>query len=341
MPLDVVGVGALNWDMLFEIPPEKFDLLNKDLESNRIAPLARGGEDSGKSEELWPTVKVIKKYGELVEERSGGSALNTIFALARIGFSTGYLGVIGHDIEGIYLRGELRNEGVDASRLLGALETGVYLVISDRHDQTRRVFPKSNDFLNLRSVDNEYFKGYLRESKIIHMTSFVCSSGYEPFEVQKKIAEELEKNVMISFGPGELYARWGLKKLQPILENTYVLFLNRPEMQILTGEDYKEGSKKLLEYGIRYVVTILGKDGAYLRYGDKEGDKEFLAELPSIPENEINAKGITGSGDRFVGGFLARLLMGQPPEYCMTLGNEVARIELRGLGREAYQKIKI
>lgn len=150
MKLDAIGVGALNWDMLFEIPPENFNPLNKDLKNNGIAPLVYKGEDSGEPKELWPTVGIIKKYGKLVEQRSGGSALNTIFALSRIGFSTGYLGVIGCDLEGQYLESDLRNEGVDTSRVLRAVESGICLAISDRHDQARRIFPKSNDFLSLR-----------------------------------------------------------------------------------------------------------------------------------------------------------------------------------------------
>lgn len=59
---DAIGVGALNWDMLFKISPEKFNSLNRDLEGKGINPLIYRGEDSGKPEECEPTIETTKKY---------------------------------------------------------------------------------------------------------------------------------------------------------------------------------------------------------------------------------------------------------------------------------------
>lgn len=336
MSFNAVGVGALNKDMFFEVDTEKLTAMNTELDEKGFKLFILGEEDFGKSEELEPTLQIVKKYAKPMGEGLGGSAANVIVGLSRMGFKTGYLGLVGYDE--YFLRRCLEREGVDTSRVFVGRRSGVCISISDGKDRALRVYPNSNDLLGLRYLNAlDTLEGYLGKSEIVHMTSFVCSLGYEPLEAQTKIAEQLGKRIRISFGPGELYANLGLEKLKPILQNTYILFVNRNEVQILTKEDYREGTRKLLEYGPLYVVCTLGKDGAYLRYSNGE----FFAKQEKILKKEIISKELTGAGDYFASGVLAGLLKGKSPEDCVYLGNRVASMKLRGLEREAYQKIEI
>ncbi len=324
MSLDASGVGAINLDKSFKITPEKLDAINSELSK----PFVLGKEDFGIKEDFEQTMQTVEKHAKLLGQSLGGSATQTMVALSRMGFRTGYVGMIGYD--SLFLRSSLEREGIDTHRVfIGESGSGVCISLSDGRDRALRIFPNSNDefdFTNLYAYSRD-LSDYLGRSEIVHMTSFVCSLGDWPLKVQKKIARLIGGRVRISFSPGGLYAERGLKELQPILQNTYILFVNRGEVQLLTGEDYKEGSRKLLELGPHYVVSTLGDKGAHLRY--KGG--ESLAEQTQIPENEIKTEGLTGAGDYFAGGFLAGLLQGKKPEECSILGNETAGYWLKGL----------
>ncbi len=330
---DASGVGAINLDKFFEVTPEQLEAINSEIDK----PLVLGKEDDfGSKDEFEQTIQTVEKHAKPIGQALGGSAVQTIVALSRLGFKTGYLGMIGYD--SLFLLHSLEREGIDTHRVfVGESGSGVCISLSDGRDRALRIFPNSNDefdFTNLYTYSRN-LSDYLGRSEIVHMTSFVCSLGDWPLKVQKKIARLIGERVRISFSPGGLYAKRGLKELQPILQNTYILFVNRGEVQLLTGEDYREGSKKLLESGPQYIVSTLGDKGAHLRY--KGG--EFLAEPIQIPEDEIKTEGLTGAGDYFAGGVLAGILRQYPPEYCMTLGNKVASMKLRGMEREAYQKV--
>ncbi|HEC67017.1 MAG TPA: adenosine kinase, partial [bacterium] len=78
--MDVVGLGALNVDMVYEVD----DLASLGIE--------KGRERMGSYEEFKDLLKFLKKKGKLRMKSGGGSAANTIYALGRMGFSCGYLG---------------------------------------------------------------------------------------------------------------------------------------------------------------------------------------------------------------------------------------------------------
>lgn len=335
---DVVGVGALNIDMIVEIEPEKLVLLNKDLIENKIKRLVPGKQDDCRLMEFEKTKDIINSYirnrdASFISSSLGGSAANTIKILSWLGRNTSYLGLIGYDTK--FLLENLRTEGIDTSNIfIGGLGSGECISVSDGRDRALRVKkPSSNDLFSPRNLTDSVMKN-LSLYEIIHMTSFTCSKGYGPLDAQIKIAEELGKKVMISFGPDEFYTDLGLKMLEPILRNSYVVFLSRSNMQKLTGEDYSEGSRKLLmDYGIKYIFTTLGEDGAHLRY-DGKNVFEFEVENDNL---DIKPEGLTGAGDSFAAGVLYGLLKGKTPEYCTCLGIEVARMRLQSLERDAYK----
>lgn len=330
MRFDATGVGALNCDLFFKVTRKQLKMINREVDK----PFILGKEDFGKPEEFESTLKIVEKHAEFIGQDLGGSAAQTIVALSRMRFRTGYFSIVGNDDCGRFLKSRLEEEGVDTSRVFTeGMKSGICISLSDGRDRALRVFPYSNDLLGLRHLDNSTLKDYLGKSELIHMTSFVCSLGYEPLEVQKKVARELGEMIKISFSPGELYANLGLETLQPIIRNTYVLFVNRREIKILTGKDYKEGSKKFS--GPYYVICTLGKDGSYIRYVGSD----FSTKAPTL--EYIQTEGLTGAGDYFAGGFLAGLLKGKSIEECTKLGNKVACIKLRGLEREAYSRIEI
>jgi ribokinase len=278
MKFDVVCFGALNVDKLYRV--------------NRIA---REDEHS-----------FIMDF----VEAPGGSAANTAVGLARLGLRVGYIGKVANDDEGEFLLNDFKKENVDI-KSVAISKTGisgiVFGFIDEQGNRALYVAPGVNGSLAFEEINLEY----TRNTGFLHFTSFV---GEKSFIVQKKFLKAVS-NVKISFDPGELYARKELRLLKPFLERSYVVSPNENELKLLTGKDYKEGSKILLKEGARIIAVKLGKKGCYITDGK---------ESHSIESYKVKVVDTTGAGDAFCAGFLYGLIKGKDLYECGRLGNFVA-----------------
>ena len=304
--MDVVGLGALNVDMVYEVELASFGL-------------EAGRERIGSYEEFKGLLELLKNKGKLRAKSGGGSAANTIYALAKMGFSCGYLGKVGKDEEGNFLLEDLNKIGVDTHKVKRDKKSGVCLVLLGKSkDRSIIVLPNANDTLVFSELDTDY----INEAEFLHMSSFL---GKIPFEAQKQIASETKAK--ISFNPGEPHATKGLEELTPILEHTFILFLSQKEGEILTGKDYKEGAKALLNYGIEVIACTLGEKGSYLLSRKEEFE---------VPPEKVETVDTTGAGDVYAAGFLAGLLKKLSLSKCARLATKAAAQSIKGYGRDSY-----
>ena len=314
---DVIGWGALNTDLIYKIESiESLRSVFSDVES--------GGEYFVDAEEKFSSLQaILKKVGKLKAQSGGGQSANTVVALARMGFKTGFIGKVGCDAYGDFLLNEL-NE-VDTSGIVREGTSGICLiVVDDSKERTNFVIPNCNDTLN----ETEINLNYVSNSEFLHLSSFV---GAKPLEAQKKILASIPSNVKVSFDPGELYCRKGLKELLPILKRSYIIFLTEREIRYLLELDYHQGSKELLDCGSSIVVCKKGRKGSTV-FTKKE--------TIEMPAQEVQAVDATGAGDVYAAGFLAGLLMGAATEECVSFATKVASHSVTGFGREKYPDVE-
>ncbi len=273
-------------------------------------------------------VERILEDGETVVDwaRSfpGGSAANTIYGLAKLGLSTGFCGAVGDDEEGKTLLDDFRGVGVDTSRIVAKpkAKTGSVLCLSDRGGRrSLYVLPGANSLLDLDDLDF----GYINQAEIIHLSSFADDSQ---FQLSLGLIVRLDESVKLSFSPGALYAVKGIDTLTPFLSRTQLLFVNRSELQQMTGDDVESGTQKCLQAGCRIVVVTLGKGQkmgkttaiSYVR----DADNEYIIEPPSL--NLAADVDTTGAGDAFAAGFLYGVVKGKGLAECGRLGDFVAKL---------------
>src|ERR1700722_9672829 len=100
---DAVGLGALNVDQVFRVKA-----IEHDVDGERVAS------------DLTYT--------------AGGSAANTIYALARLGLRTTCIGAVGSDSGGSMLRENLAHAGVDVQHIIEirGTSTGEAICIADQ-----------------------------------------------------------------------------------------------------------------------------------------------------------------------------------------------------------------
>ena len=298
--IEVVGLGALNMDYLYQ-------------------------------------VERILDDGEAVVNESksspGGSAANTIYGLAKLGVNTGFIGVVGDDAEGRILVQAFQTIEVDTSQIKvkPKAKTGSVLCLSDKLGRrSLYVSPEANSLLTIDDLDLTY----INQARLLHLSSFADD---RQFKVLLELINRLDLSTRISFAPGALYAIKGLKALTPILGRTYVLFINQDEIRQLTGEDVIAGAEACLKQGCHIVAVTLGR-GVRLELGRettavgyiRDAENEYTIE-PHSPDivAEVDT---TGAGDAFATGFLYGLLKGKGLEECGRLGDIVAQFCITKVG---------
>jgi ribokinase len=338
-PMDVIGFGAMNLDEIAVVPRIVVD------GETRVRELRR---------------------------QPGGSAANTVYALAKLGMTTGYVGAVGGDAEGRALVADLTTVGVD-TRLVAVkpgVPSGLVRVIADSTHRSLYVYPGANDLLSRRDVH----LSYLSRGRVLHLTSFV---NPRQLAVQGWAVRRHSASVKISFAPGTLYAERGIAALRPILQRTTLLFVNAQEARLLTGRrDLRAAAEVLLRLGCGIVVITLGAGEEVPRAVSREpshgeGPRRFPrrrggeagrgprikgiaggGETRSVPAAcfvtdgrvEVvvppiargrDAVDSVGAGDAFAAGFLYGLLKDSPLRECARLGQLVASCSLRAPGARA------
>ena len=225
MKFDVIGMGALNVDKLYIV--------------NHIAK--EDGESS-----------ILDSF-----ETCGGSAANTMVGLTRLGLKTGYVGKVAWDREGRLLLKDFEKEKVDTEGIVVAKtgRSGVVIGFVDKEGERALYIDAGvNSALGFDEINLQY----AHNASFIHITSFV---GEKAFQVQKKLRTLISNNVKISLDPGELYAKKGLTVLKPIIKRCFDIFPNEHELELLTGEDHKEGVERYLTKAQRLSqLNLVRKD---------------------------------------------------------------------------------
>lgn len=279
--LDVIGFGALNVDKLYNV--------------NKIAC-----ED----EEAF-----ITDFNQFC----GGSASNTIIGLSRLGIKTGFIGKVSNDSDGNFLLKNLQNEGIDTEEIIvsdSGRSGNVIGFVDNEGQRALYVDPGVNDLIDPQEINLDY----LKNSKVIHLTSFVGES----IKAQEYILNEIPENITVSLDPGRIYSERGKNFLKNILNRTDIILINEEELKYLIDNKHKtckEGAKDLLEYGIKIVVVKRGHKGSYIT----NGPEYYL-----IKPFKVNCVDTTGAGDAFNAGFLYGFLKGENIQKSGQIGNLVA-----------------
>jgi sugar/nucleoside kinase (ribokinase family) len=302
----IIGFGVLNLDLIFEVE----DLKSIFLKGLRLDP---GKEGFGSEEAFESLLNRLKRYGTLRSKSGGGSAANTVVALARMGFPAKLIGKVGEDEEGDFLLENLRPAQIDWIRR--GQRSGVCLVVLDRH-RDRFLFVRGN--ANSTLTADEINFDALRDISWVHLTSFI---GESPFEAQKVLLDRLHSSVKVSMDPGEIYAKKGLDEIRPLITRCHLLFLTEREVGLLTHQEVHAGIKSLMKAGPSVLVCKKGSQGSHIF--TEEGDCEMPALQADVVDN-------TGAGDVSNAGFLAGLFLERSLEESAHFGTVIASKSVTG-----------
>ncbi|ACX52039.1 PfkB domain protein [Ammonifex degensii KC4] len=258
-----------------------------------------------------------------VTRQPGGSAANTIYGLSKLSFPCAFVGAVGDDPDGRLALEALAEVGVNTRAVKVREGRGTGKVFAFVDPKGRRALYVSPD-ANLTLTLDDMLEALTPEVRWVHCSSF---AGDPPFEAQREFVSRLPEEVGFSFAPGALYARRGLKELEPMLYRCTLLFLTQAELETMTGEGVLlNGARLLLNLGVRVVVVTLGGEGSVVV---TPGGCDYQT---ALAQRVVDT---TGAGDGFAAGMLYGYLKGWPLELAHRLASIVAAFVVENWGARA------
>jgi sugar/nucleoside kinase (ribokinase family) len=309
---DVVGFGSLNVDYIYEAEDISF-----------LDPFYPKGEMRREwvltdPETIREITQILQTRARLISKAGGGSAANTIFCLAKMGFRCGFMGKVGRDADADFLLNEM--SAVSSLDITRNASTGKALIVLGPHrDRIIMLLPNANRSLTRADINPNFIAAF----SLLHLTSLLG----EGLDLQEHLVTQAAGKIKISFDPGEVYAQKGLAALAGLLSRCDILFITEGELSLLTGLPLGKSIAMIRSLGTKVIVVKKKGAGAIVCH---EGHTW------SIPSERIQAKDTTGAGDVFAAGFLAGYLREIPLPDCGRLGLALAHQSMLGLGRAAY-----
>jgi fructokinase len=243
----------------------------------------------------------------LFEQNPGGAPANVLASLSKFQKKTHFIGKVGHDQFGYFLKNVLDEINIDTSGLVISEKTNTTLAFVQLDHSGDRTFsfyrdPGADTTLEIADVNFDSIKN----SKIFHFGS--VSMTHNPSAETTLTAASFAKQngVLISFDPNLRESLWDDLELAKDmmykgLELSDVVKISEDELFFLTGvSDLEKGSRIITDqYQVHLLFITLGSNGCFFRQGEKTG---------YVPGYEVHVQDTTGAGDGFLGGVLYKIL---------------------------------
>ena len=236
----------------------------------------------------------------------GGAPANLAVAASRLGARTAFIGRVGTDSFGSYLKRCLVENGVDVSCLSVDEKRRTTLAVVALDEKGERTFsfyrdPSADVSLSWEHVPMEL----LFNTRVLHFGSVSLTA--EPARTATlKAAETARKcGALVSYDPNYRASLWpdegtAIARMLEPLPLVDILKVSDEELPLLTGlSDPERGSARLAEKGPRLVLVTLGANGAFYRFDGHTGH------VPGVP---CVVGDTNGSGDTFFGAALSQLV---------------------------------
>ncbi len=236
----------------------------------------------------------------------GGAPANVAVAAARLGADSAFIGKVGNDYYGGFLRETLTENKVDVSGMLTDASAPTTLAVVSLTDAGERsfLFYRRNCADTLLSPE-ELSDELLGNTRFLHFGSVSLTDDPARSATLFAAKRAKELGATVTYDPNYRANLWNSEKeaverMKSVLGFVDILKISDEELPLLTGTDDPEaGTRQLFdEYGISLILLTLGADGAYYRRGGETGKAEGF---------KVKVADTNGAGDTFFGAFLSRM----------------------------------
>ena len=239
-----------------------------------------------------------EKRGEafFYERKAGGAPFNVACAAKKFGARTGFVGCVGDDTIGGFLKDFARSRGLDSLDISvdeGANTTLAFVDINASGERSFCFYRKNTADYRLPEVSDEL----LSRASIVHIGSLMLSEQRGEKYALSLCRRVHEANRRVSFEVNfrtDIFrdVKTAVETYKRILEQADIVKFSEDELEIFTREYVERLAKDKL------VCVSLGGVGSMWMYG---GESKVI---PSISVKPVDT---TGAGDAFFAGVLSGL----------------------------------
>jgi fructokinase len=260
--------------------------------------------------------KVGPRIGEVEAfiPKPGGAPANVAVAARRLGATSAFIGKVGEDLFGSYLKKVLEEEGVITTGLRfdeNARTTMAIIAMPDEHSAEFVFYrnPGADQLLTIDDLDLDL----IETSKSYHFGSVSLTD--EPSRSATIEGAKLARKAgaLVSYDVNYRPSLWNepsqaLEQAQKMLTEVDLVKVNEVEAALLIGQKELDSSDpvqvenaaiQLLELGPTLVVVTLGSEGSYFQMESGGG---------YVPPFRVKTIDSVGCGDAFVAGLLTKLV---------------------------------
>lgn len=242
----------------------------------------------------------------LFEQNPGGAPVNMLAAVSKAGLSTAFIGKVGNDMHGCFLKETLLKEGIDASGLIMADDVFTTLAFVSLTEQGERDFafarkPGADTRICFKEVNAQL----VQQTKIFHVGSLSLTDEPARTTTFQAVKSAKEYGAVISYDPNYRAPLWesremAIERMRSMIPFADMMKISDEETELLTPyRNPREAAEYLIQKGIKIVAVTLGAYGVLVC--NKEGSH-------MVPGYRSRVRDTTGAGDAFWGGFVARLI---------------------------------
>lgn len=262
--------------------------------------------------------KIGPRIGEVQAfiPKPGGAPANVAVAARRLGMTSAFIGKVGEDLFGSYLKQVLDEEGVITTgmRFDQVARTTMAIIAMPDENSAEFVFyrnPGADHRLEIKELDQEL----LKSTKAFHFGSLSLtdeparSATYEAAKISR------QAGALISYDVNYRPSLWedpsqALIQAQNAIKIVDLLKVNEEEAAFLSGVEHfdhtdlihvEKAALSLLAMGPSLVIVTLGSEGSYFQI---DGGGEY------VPPFKVETIDAIGCGDAFVAGLLTKLVHG-------------------------------
>ena len=258
----------------------------------------------------------------------GGSAGNTLFALAKMGAATSFLGKIGNCERGQFYRERFAELGGDTGRFkVGDAPNGHCLsLVTPDGERTMRTDLGAAMTLSPDEISAEDFAGCAHA----HIEGYLL---FNAALMQRVIESAKEAGCSISLDLASFEVVHAAKDTLPSILQDYVdiVFANEEEATAFTGiaDDYAAMAEQLATL-CEIAVVKVGAEGSYI------ATKGTVQKIAAVPATQV--VDTTGAGDLWAAGFLFGWSRKLPLQECAQIGSILGSAVVQTRGAELSQE---
>jgi len=267
---------------------------------------------------------LIGRIPETPHASPGGSAGNTLFALARMGAATSFLGKIGNCERGQFYRDRFAQLGGDVQRFkVGDVANGHCLsLVTPDGERTMRTDLGAAMTLSPDEISAKDFAGCTHA----HIEGYLLFNA----ELMQRVIESAkEAGCSISLDLASFEVVAAARETLPGILQEYVdiVFANEEEAAAFTGmaDDYAAMAGKLATLCDIAAVKV-GAKGSYVATG------ESVQKVEAVPAAQV--VDTTGAGDLWAAGFLYGWSRKLPLPECARIGSLLGSAVVQTQGTE-------